>query len=574
MSGGYREGGRISELVIREPIDPARASWIERVRSADHKTIGTTLIGFSLIALVLAGFVELLAWAHLAAPENTFLTPERFYSLHTLSDTTYLYLVALPLFSGLATYVLPLQIGARGTAFPRLSALGAWMIVFGGAFLYFSLFFNTWHGGADISSPLASTFYSPAPGIDFWLVAVTMIAGGLTANAIDLAVTYMNLRAPGMDGDKAPVFAHASAVYAYGILATAPVLAGACLLMLVERQWEGFGIFDPVNGGNAMLWKTLFQWWAHAAPYLITLLAAGAVCEILQSATGVKLADRGAVKKALVAYAALAILGFGQSFYGSPVAATWNYVFMVIGFALLIPAAVLLTSWVQTLREGKLNRNAPALFALAFVLIFALNTIVSMALAMPVLGQWLRGSEFGYIAWMNTIWGVVAFGGFGALLYWFPKITGRKFDNSKAVLALAMLFVGTIVADLSVASLGLDGFAREISSYPEGVGQARFIEAGLGTLLAACGVIGLLINLIVSSSRGARAGNDPWHAGTLEWFAPSPPPVNNFDAVPLVESETPLYDTRRAIAASTGELVGTVAQSPTSGRPALRESKH
>ncbi|MFY9265040.1 MAG: cbb3-type cytochrome c oxidase subunit I [Solirubrobacterales bacterium] len=563
----------VSELVLREPLDSTRARWVNRARSADHKVIGSTLIGFSLMAVVLAGFAELLCWVQLAAPDNTFLTPERFYTLHTVSDTSYLYFFALPLFAGIATYVMPLQIGARSTAFPRLSALGAWMIVFGGVLLYFSFVYNTWQGGVNVSSPLASIFYSPGSGVDFWLVSATLVAGGLTFNAIDLAVTYKIMRAPSMQGETTPVFALTSSVFAYGILATAPVLAAAALMMLIERQYEVFGIFSTANGGDALLWKTLFQWWAHSAPYLLALMAAGAVSEILPVSSKTKLANSGAVRGSIKAFAVLAILGFGQVYFTSPVDPIVNFVFMAIGLALLIPSAVLITSWLQTLRAGSFDGGAPGLFALAFVGFFTFSAVSSAALALPTLSAWLAGSQFGYAAWLNLVWGSAAFGGFAALLYWFPKITGRSFDAFKAKLALGMLACGTAIALLSMSSLGVDGLPREVAEYSGGY-QARNIEAGLGTLLAAFGLIGLLINLIQSSGRGAAAGNDPWHAGTLEWYVPSPPPVNNFDEIPAVGGDAPLAELRARIAADTGELAGSVAQSPTSGRPSLRESKH
>jgi cytochrome c oxidase subunit 1 len=569
----YEQPDSVSEVVVREPIDNTRARWINRARSADHKVIGTTLIGFSLIALTLAGFTELLCWAQLAVSENNFLSPERFYALRTLSDTSYLYLVALPFFAGIATYVLPLQIGARSSAFPRLSALGAWMIVLGGVFLYFSTFVNSWQGGVQVSSPLSSFFYSPGAGLDFWLVSAILVGGGLTFNAIDLAVTFKTLRAEGMTGERTPVFAYSAAIYSYGILATAPVLVAACAMALVERQYNSFGIFNPVNGGNALLWKTLFQWFSHSAPYLLMVVAAGAASEIIAAASGRPLANVKAVKAALRAFAILAILGFGQVYFGAPVNPVWNIIFMVIGLALLIPTVVLITSWVQTITGGDYRPTVPSTFAVVFVVFFALGAIDNVALSLPALSQWLEGSEFGYAIWSNMVVGTFLFGGFAALLYWFPKITGRSFDAPKASLALVMTTVGFAISLAAMSALGLEGAPRELSTYGDGF-QTGYILAGLGALVATFGVLGLLINFISSSSKGAVAGNDPWRASTLEWFAPSPPPINNFDAIPPVGSDTPLTDLRERVAADTGELAGSVAQSPTAGRPSLRESKH
>lgn len=318
MSTAFEQPSKVSEVVIRDTPDSTRARWVNRARSADHKVIGTTLIGFACVNVVLAGFMELLCQIQLAVTNNTFLSPERFYSLHTLSDTGYLYLFALPLVAGLATYVLPLQIGARSTAFPRLSALGAWMMVLGAGMLYFSTFVNTWQGTVQTSAPLFEYFYSPGSGADFFLTALVMIGGGLTFNAIDLAVTYKTLRAEGMSGERTPIFSYAASVYSYGILATAPVLVAVCLMALFERQWEAFGIFNPVDGGSPLLWKTLFQWWSHSAPYLVTVVAIGAVSEIFATAAGRSVANLPALKSAIRWFAVISILSFGVVYFGAP----------------------------------------------------------------------------------------------------------------------------------------------------------------------------------------------------------------------------------------------------------------
>lgn len=573
MSTVIQERAEITEIVVREPIEP-RASWINRVRSADHKVIGTTLIGFSLIALVLGGLTELLTWIQLATPDNTFLTPERFYRLHTLSDTTYLYLFALPLFAGFATYVLPLQIGARSTAFPRLSALGTWMIVFGGATLYASVFFNTWEAGAQVTAPLTSYFHTPGAGADFWLTAALLVGGGLTAIATDIAVTYKTMRAPGMTAERTPVFAHASAVFAYGVLVTAPVLVAACVLALIERQWEIYGIFDTVDGGDALLWKTLFQWWSHAAPYLVTVAAAGAVSEILATAAGGRVANRSAVKKSLAALAVIGVLGFGQTYFGAPVAPAWQLIFAAVGLAIVIPATVIVVSWIHTLRRVASTGSAPVFLASIYVVAFTFSIACSAALAFPTLGAWLGGSQFGWAVWVSLVFGGGGIAGLAALLHWFPKITGRSYAPGPAKFGSLLLVAGSVVSLLSLSSLGVDGFPREIAEYPSGAGQARYIEIGVGVLLAATGAVVLLANLIAAVGKGLHAGNDPWHSGTLEWFTPSPPPPNNFDVIPAIASDAPLADIRSRVTDSTGELAGTVAQSPTSGRPSLRETKH
>lgn len=573
MSTAFETPAKVTEVVVREPIDNTRAKWINRARSADHKVIGTTLIGFALVNLVLAGFMELLTSIQLSVASNTFLSPERFYSLHTLSDTGYLYLFALPLVAGIATYVLPLQIGARSSAFPRLSALGLWMIVMGAGLLYFSTFVNTWQGTVQTSAPLFELFYSPGSGADFWLSAVILIAGGLTFNAIDLAVTFKTSRAPGMTTERTPIFSYASSVYAYGILVTAPVLVAVCLMALLERQWDAFGIFNPVDGGSPLLWKTLFQWWSHSAPLLVIVVAVGAVSDIFATAAGRTIANAAELKKAIRWFAVIGILSFGTVYFGGPVKPFWNYLFMIIGLAIVIPSFVILQSWHATIKSGDYRTSTPSSYAIAFAGFFVLFLVFQVALALPGLSEWINGSQAGYMAWLNQVWAVGGIGALSALLYWFPKMTGRSYSAPKMRLALTLIVVGTGLQFFAMFSLGVDGFPREVSTYTTGY-EFRNILALIGVILGAFGVIGLLLDLMQSSTKGLGSGNDPWHASTLEWFAPSPPPVNNFDSIPEIGSAAPLSDLRGAIAGDTGALAGSVAQSPTSGRPSLREAEH
>lgn len=573
MSTAYQQPDKVSEVVLREPVDNTRARWINRARSADHKVIGGTLIGFALINLVLAGFTELLTQIQLSVSNSNFLSPERFYSLHTLSDTAYLYLFALPLLAGIATFVLPLQIGARSSAFPRLSALGQWMIVLGGGLLWFSTFVNTWQGTVQTSAPLFELFYSPGSGADFWLTAVIMISGGLTFNAVDLAVTYKNLRAPGMDSERTPVFSYAASVYAHGVLVTAPVVIAACLMALLERQWDSFGIFNPVDGGSPLLWKTLFQFWSHSAPILALVVAIGAVSEIFATAAGRTPANSESLKKAIRWFATLGILSFGVVFFGTPVKNWLIVVFMLIGLSVLIPSIVILQSWRATIKGGSYRKIVPAGFAIAFASFFVIFLVFQAATSLPGLGQWISGSQAGYMAWLNSVWAAGAFGGFAALLYWFPKLSGNSFSAPKMRLALILMVVGAALQFLAMFSMGVDGLPREVSTYADGF-QARNIAALIGLLLSVFGVLGILIDLMQTYLSGSKAGNDPWHAGTLEWFAPSPPPANNFDSIPNVASDAPLADIREAIIGDSGKLAGSVAQSPTAGRPSLRESKH
>lgn len=563
---------QVTEVVVREQPDALRPSWIARLRSANHKTIGTTLIGFSLLALVLAGVSELLTAIQLLAPDNTFLPPERFYRLHTLSDVTYLYFFALPGVLGLITYIVPLQIGARTSAFPRLAAFGAWSIVLGGVLFYFSIFINAPEVGVGLPSPLTSEYFSSGTGVDFVLSSLIMVGIGLILLAIDTLTTIANMGARGVR-DHLPAFTLAAKAFSLAMLVAAPVLVAACTMLLLERQGSFTAIFDPVAGGNSLLWQILYGWFAHAAPLLIAVAGVGVASEIFATTTSGKVALRQQLGKALTALAALAVLGFGTTLYGAPIDQAWMYVFMFIGLALVFPFTVIVASWLATVRSGRTRIEVPTLYAIGFVVFFSMAMVDAIMLAIPAVGQWALGSQFGYGHWQTLVIGCGMMTILGGLHYWFPKITGRNFSPGPAKTAFALIFVGFFTCVTMLQSLGIDGFARELAEYPDESGyQLRWIVFFVAGLFLSIGVVIALINLVVANARGKHAGNDPWHGGTLEWFAPSPPPDNNFDTVPEITSDTPLSDLRARIASGSGDLAGSVAQPPTAGRPSLRET--
>ncbi len=565
---------RVTEVVVRETRDPQRPTWVARMRSADHKVIGTTLIGLSMLSLIVAGVAELLTLAQLSLPDNTFLPPERFLRLHTLADTTYLLFFALPGILGLALYALPLQIGARATAFGRLSAFGAWSIVLGFSILYASVFVNAPQTGPFLSAPLVSDFFSPGQGVDFMLASHMLLALGLTVIAIDLLTTFRNMRAAGMSRETAPAFAFAARAFSLGMLLTAPVLFVACGTLLVERQSELTGIFDPATGGSAMLWQVLYGWFAHAAPLLVGVAGVGIAADIFAAFGTGRVALRRDLGTALTAMTLLAVLGFGQLLYGAPLADAWILIFMVIGLALVMPAVVIVTSLVRTVRAGQMRVTVPVLYALGFTVLFTGAIIDAVGMAIPAIGQWLLGSEFHYAHWQFLVVGCGMMAIVGGLHYWFPKITGRVYSDGAARIAWAHIFFGTLAALLLMQSLGIDGFARELGEYSDASGyQLRWVLILLAALAIAFGVVVALVNLIVANAKGAKAGNDPWHGSTLEWFTPSPPPVHNFDSVPAVVNDAPLKDLRARLSRQPNGLAGTVAQPPSAGSHAAGESR-
>lgn len=556
------------ELVMPGPAEP-RPGWARAMRSVDHKQIGIFFIVTAIAVFLIAGTAGLLDWIVRLVPAGDFLSPETFNRLWTLHDTAILFHAAIPLMIGLMTYVTPLLIGARSTALPRLSALAYWLVLGSAIVLFGSLFFNAPDAGSTGLAPLTATFYSPGTGIDLWAISLVLAGAGFAVSAIDLLVTIHGRRTTGMSWSRLPVFAWTTLTYAWTMVVIAPVISAAALMLLIERQFEQVTFFASASGGSPLLWQHLYWFFAHPAYMLMLVCGIGIAAEIIQVFARAARLDRRAVAASVAAFAGISVLAWGQHLFSAPIDNATAFVYMILALAAIVPGGLALFNLVTAVR-GRVVGGVPFLFALGFLVFAAFSLIDSVLLAVPFTAGQLVGSQFAASYFDELVIGSMIFGGLGGLFYWFPKITGRLYSERIGRVSFALCLIGLLVLVGSTASLGFDGMPAFAYRYGDGL-QTRNIEGAIGAVILAGGVFTALIGMLAANARGALAGNDPWHGRTLEWFAPSPPPLNNFDVPPEVTGEDPMTDLRRAAASGAdGVLAGSVAQPPSGGRPSLK----
>jgi heme/copper-type cytochrome/quinol oxidase subunit 1 len=539
---------RSPELVV-DGFPPRRPRWVAIATSADHKDLGRILIvgalGFLFIALV----ELLLMRLQLAIPENTFLTPVTFNRLLSLYGATALFLFAIPLALGFFYYVAPLQIGARGTALPRLGQLGVWLYVAGATVLYSGFLYTPSEAGVNPLAPLSSLVFLPDNGVDAWAAATGLATLGFVLVAIDLVATLRRRRAPGMAWRRLPIFSWSAAICSWLLLVIGPMLLAALTMLLIDRNLEGI-FFAGDAGGSPLLWQHL-SWIFYTGAYMLVLLfALGAIAEIVPASARKPLFNRAAVIGSLVAIAVFGTLAWMQNMLTAPIGIGWMYFAMTMSLALIVPVGLVLFNLIATLVGGTVKMRAPLLFAAGAVAMIAIGLASEVSHSMVALGWRLQHTTDSTAATHFALAGSAVFGGFAALYWWFPKMTGRTMGESLARISFWTIALGTLLAFTPLFFAGaLEGQVIDAYKFFDGEGlNAYNLIASLGTLVLAVGIVMTLVNAILSRGAGAPAGHDPWAGDSLEWFALSPPDPHNFDLLPDVRSARPMRDIREAIA--------------------------
>ncbi len=553
--------------LVSDGIPTPGPRWIELGTSGDHKDVGRLFVAASLAFLVLGLVGFLLMRAQLAVPQNTLIEPVTFNRLLSISETTLVVLFAVPLAIGLFTYVVPLQIGARSLAFPRLGSLALWLYLAAGAALYVSFAYTPPEAGFNALPPLADTAFTANNGVDVWITAVGLAVLGFTLQALNLAVTLRRMRAPGMAWRRLPPFSVAGAVSSWLLLVIGPVMLAALTMLEIDRHFNGV-FFDAGEGGAPIYYQHL-SWIFFTGCYLLMLLPAiGAISEILPAFSGKPLFSRGAVNASIAAIPVLGVLAWMQNMFTASIPIGWLYAAMLMALLLLVPVGVIFFNWLATLASGAIQMRAPLLFALGAIstISFGLAGELSQAV-IPV--NWLLAdtadatAETGYVLVGGSV-----LGGLAALHYWFPKMTGRTMGESMGRWSLLLILIGVHATFFPMFLAGLDGQPVDVYRYFEGQGLDTYnLIATIGAFVLATGILLSIINAMASVRSGVPAGPDPWRGETLEWYALSPPPEHNFDVVPDVRSAEPLRDIRdaarardeTAVAARSAERTGPVA---------------
>ena len=528
--------------------------WIDWITTTDHKKIGIMYLVTTFVFFMLGGVEALLMRVQLGTANNTLLSGQTYNELLTMHGTTMIFLFVVPVMAGFGNYFVPLMIGARDMAFPRLNALSYWLLLAGGIVFYATIFWHPPEAGWWSYPPLSSIQYSPGGGQDAWIFLIHLTGLSSLLGAINFYATIVNMRAPGMSWGRLPLFIWTILVYAILLIIALPVVAAAVTMLLTDRHF-GTHFFDPTNHGSPVLWQHLFWFFGHPEVYIMILPGFGMISEVIPVYSRKPIFGYKAIAASTAVIAFLATLVWAHHMFASPVPIVVLGFFMLSSFLIGVPTGVKVFNWIATLWRGSLVMTTSLYFAVGFIAIFVLGGITGIFLAVFPIDWQLNDTYFVVAHFHYVLMGGAVFSIFAGLYYWFPKMTGRMLNETLGKLSFWVMFIGFNMTFFPMHAMGLEGMPRRIYTYQPGNGWGTLnLIATIGSFILGAGILLTIANIARSYTRGAIAGPDPWKGNTLEWVTTSPPPVNNFDVIPRVRSVEPMRDIRRQVERQTGTI--------------------
>jgi cytochrome c oxidase subunit 1 len=531
----------------RRPLVETLHQWVTTV---DHKRLGILYILYALVFLVFGGIEATIMRIQLIRPHNNFVSPEVFNRMFTMHGTTMIFFAAMPIVFGFANYLVPLMIGARDMAFPRLNAFSFWLSAFGGSLLYFSFLGGNGLYGAgnapDVGwfayAPLTSQTFSLGHSTDFWILAVFVSGIGSMGTATNIIATILCMRCPGMTLGKMPLFAWLNLTMAGLVIFTISPLTAAQLMLLVDRYLGGH-FFDAQAGGSAVLWMHFFWIFGHPEVYVLAIPAFANVSEIVPVFSRKAIFGYPVMVAATIAIGFISMSVWAHHMFTVGMPAAGNIFFVLSTMAIAVPTGIKIFNWLATMWGGRIQFKTPMLFCIAFLFQFLIAGLTGVMLAAAPFDWQLSGSYFVVAHFHYVIVGGILFTVFGAFYYWFPKMSGRMYNERLGKLHFWLFAIGFHLTFDFMHIPGILGMPRRIYTYEPGRGWDTLnLIVTIGVFFQAAGTLVFIGNLLWSKWRGVAAGSDPWDAWTLEWSTASPPPAYNFAVLPEVRSRRPLWD--------------------------------
>lgn len=513
------------------------------IASTDHKQLGIMYLWLALFFFVIGGLEAMAIRAQLALPDNDLISPELYNQIFTMHGTTMIFLVLMPAMVGLATYLIPLMIGANEMAFPRLNAFSLWMTCLGGMLLYFSFF----AGGAPNAgwfnyAPLSENNYSSTNGVDYFLVGLILTGIGSIGAGLNFITTILTLRSPDIKLNMLPLFVWMMLVNAFLMLAAFPLLNAGLFMMLIDRQFDAH-FFIPSTGGSAILWQHFFWAFGHPEVYILALPAFGIISEVIPVFSRKPIYGYKFVASSSVAIGLLSYSVWAHHMFSVGLSNAVNGFFAISSMLIGIPTGLKVINWVGTMHKGSISLSIPMLFAIAFLVDFTFGGLSGISFAIVPI-DWQLTDTYYLVAHLHYVFlGGSLFGIFAGIYYWFPKISGRMLSTKLGKWHFWLFVLGFNLTFFLQHILGILGMPRRIYTYTDlPYWKVLNIFSSIGAIFMFIGMAIFFWNIYKTLKKPRTAVANPWDAWTLEWSTPSPPELKNFDEIPQVHSRRPLWD--------------------------------